>query len=126
VTLLTLTPISLTSGGGSPTNLTAALAASALGSNTGIVFANSGHEVVYIQTNSTGSTTVTSDIGTTVLGETVTSVVASPAQAASTIQMYGPYQSQYDRQDGTHDVEIDIGTPANVSGVVVVYQPGVI
>ena len=126
VTLLTVTPAVLTAGGASPTSLTALLAAGGLGSNTGILFQNSGREIVFVQTNATsGGTTVTSDIGTTVQGQTVPGIAPGSAQAASTIQMYGPYPSQYDRQDGTYDIEIDFGTPANVSGVVVVHLPGV-
>lgn len=124
--LLTLTPISLVAGGGSPTDLTAALTASPLGANTGILFQNTGHEVVFVQTNATaGGTTVTSDIGTKVQGQTVPGV-SGGTQPVSDIRMYGPFPSQYDVQDGTEDVEIDFGTPANVSGVVVVKIPGVI
>ena len=125
MTVLTVNPTNLNAGGASPTSLTAALAASPLGSNTGIKFQNTGHEVVAVQTNATsGGTTVSSDIGTTVQGQTVPAVPGG-TQPLSTIQMYGPYPSQYDQQDGTNDVEIDFGTP-NVSGVVVVHVPGVI
>lgn len=127
MSLLTLTPVSLVAGGGSPTSLTSALSASPLGSNTGVLFQNTGHEVLVVQTNATtGGTTVTSDIGTTVQGQTVPGVAPGAAQAVSTIAMYGPYPSQYNRQDGTNDIEVDFGTPANVSGVVVVHIPGVI
>ena len=126
MSLLTLTPVVLTAGGASPTDLTAALAASPLGGNTGIVFQNTGKEVVYVQTNATaGGTTVSSDIGTTIQGQTVPAVPGG-TQPLSDLRMYGPYPSQYDRQDGTSNVEIDFGTPANISGVVVVRMPGVI
>jgi hypothetical protein len=125
VTLLTVSPTTLTAGGGSPTNLTSALSGSPLSSNTGILFQNTGHEVVVVQTGSGGSTTVSSDIGTTVQGQTVPAV-SGGTQAASQIVLYGPYPSQYDRQDGTNDIEIDFGTGANVSGVVVLHIPGVI
>ncbi len=126
MSLLTLTPTVLAAGGGSPSNLTALLAAGALGSNTGVLFTNSGREILVVQTGSGGSTTVTSDIGTTVQGQTVPGVAPGSAQAASTIQLYGPYPSQYDRQDGTSDIEVDFGTAANVEGVVLLYLPGVI
>jgi hypothetical protein len=125
MTLLTLTPIQLTPGGGSPTDLTAALTASPLGSNTGIVFENTGHEIVIVSTNSTGNTTVTSDIGTTVQGQAVPGV-SGGTQPASDIRIYAPYPSQYDKQDGTYDVEIDFGTEADIAGVVVIRIPGVI
>lgn len=124
MSLLVLTPIVLTPGGGSPLNLTAALAASPLGSNTGIKYVNTGKETVYVQTGVGGSTTETSDIGTTVQGQAVPGIVAT--EAASLIYRLGPYPSQYNLTDGTRDVEIDFGTPANVSGVVVVQQPGVV
>jgi hypothetical protein len=125
--LVALTPITLTPGGGSPTSLTAALAAAPwTSSNTGITFSNSGHEVVFVQTNSTGTSTVTSDIGTTVLGEGVASVVPGAAQALSTIAMYGPYQAQYDEPGSTNIVEVDFGTPLDIAAVVVVRIPGVI
>ena len=126
MSLLTLSPISLVAGGGTPTGLTAALAASPLGSNTGVLFQNTGHEVVVVQTNATsGGTTVSSDIGTTVQGQTVPPV-SGGTQAPSTIEIYGPFPSQYDKQDGTNDIEMDFGTPANVTGVVVLKIPGVI
>jgi len=122
--LLTLTPTQLTPGGGGPTNLTAALAASPLGANTGVVFQNDGKTIVFVQTNATGSTTVTSDIGVTIQGQAVPGVQVS--EALSLIYMFGPYPSQYNRQDGTNNLEIDIGTPANVAGVVAIRVPGVV
>lgn len=125
MTLLALTATQLVQGGGTPFNLTAALAASPLGSNTGITFPNTGRETVYVQTNATsGGTTVTSDIGTTVQGQAVPGIQVT--QAPSLIQRYGPYPSQYDAPGGANTVEIDFGTPANVSGVVVVRQGGVV
>lgn len=126
VSLLTLDPIDLVPGGGAPTDLTAALAASLLGSNTGILFPNTGHEVVYIQTNATsGGSTVSSDIGATIQGQAVPAKQPPSPQAASKILMYGPYPSQYNKPDGSGHVQIDIGTPANVTGIVVVRQGGV-
>jgi hypothetical protein len=82
---------------------------------------------VLVQTNATaGGTTVTSDIGTKVQGQTVPGVAPGSAQAASKILAYVPYPSQYNKSDGTENIEIDFGTPANVSGVVVLKIPGVI
>ncbi len=127
MTVLALTPIELTPGGGSPLDLLAELTASALGSNTGITFPNTGHEVVFVQTGSAGSTTVTSQIGTTIEGQTVPGVAPASAQAASKILAYGPYPSAYDspQSDGEEIVEVDFGTPASVTGVIVVRQTGV-
>ena len=124
MSLLALTPIDLTPGGATPTDLTAALTASPLGSNTGVTFPNTGREIVIVQTNATGASIQTSDIGTTVQGQTVPGI-ASPSQAASDISIYGPYPSQFDKQDGTDDVEIDFGTEADIAGVVVLRLPGV-
>lgn len=123
--LLALTPVDLNPGGGPATSLTAALATSPLGAgNTGITFPNTGQEVVYVQTAATsGGTTVTTDIGTTVEGQPVPGIEQD--EAASTIEMFGPFESVFNKQDGTNDVELDFGTPANVTGVVVVRQPGV-
>src|SRR6266487_4170866 len=104
MTLLTLTPTNLVAGGGSPTDITDAFVS--IGSNTGVLFQNTGHEIVLVQTNSTGTTTVTSDIGTTVQGQTVPGVAPGSAQSASKIYSYGPYPTQYDKQDGTNDIEI--------------------
>ena len=124
--LLSLAPINLVAGGASPTDLTAALTASPLGANTGVLFQNTGREVLVVQTNATGTTTVTSDIGTTVQGQAVPGVAPGAAQPLSDIRIYGPFPSQYNRQDGTNDIEVDLGTPANVAGVVVLHLPGVI
>lgn len=121
VSLLSLTPQSLAIGGGSPTSLTAALTASPLGSNTGVVYPNDGRSILFVQ--ATAATTVTSLIGTTVQGQTVPGVPGNIAAAG--IYMYGPYPSQYDRQDGTTDIEVDFGTPASISGVALVRMPGV-
>lgn len=127
MSLLTLTPIELAAGGGTPFDLTAELAASPLGSNTGILFANTGRELVIIQTDSTaGGTTVTSDIGTQVLGQTVPGITPASALPVSDITILAAFSSEYDRQDGSRDVEIDFGTPANVTGVVVVRPPAVL
>lgn len=127
MTVLTLAALSLTPGGAAPTDVTAALAASPLGSNTGIKYVNTGREMVLVQTNATsGGTTVTSDIGTTVQGQAVPGVEPPAPQPASKIFAYGPYPSQYDKQDGTNQVEIDFGTPANVSAVLVITIPGVV
>lgn len=121
MTLLNLTPQPLTVGGASPTDLTTALAASLLGSNTGILFPNDLRSIVIVQ--ATAATTVTSEIGVTVEGESVPGVPGNIAAAG--IYLYAPYPSQFDKQDGTGDVEVDFGTPASVGGVVVVHIPGV-
>ena len=39
--------------------------------------------------------------------------------------MFGPFPSEFNKTDETNDIEIDFGTPDNVTGVVVVHQAGV-
>jgi hypothetical protein len=120
VALLDLTPARLSLGGGTPTNLTTALAGSALGSDTGIVVPNDLRTILFVQ--ATAATTVTSLIGTTVQGQTVPGVTGNISAAG--IYIYGVYPSQYDRPDGTTDIEVDFGTPGSVSGVVAISVPG--
>jgi hypothetical protein len=121
VSLLTLTPVVLVPGGKTPTNLTASLVA--LGANTGIVWPNSGHEIILISLGTTAAT-VTSDIGTTVQAQPVTGQ-SSGALPISTLEVLGPYPSAFNRQDGTFSVELDFSASTNIS-VVAVQIPGVI
>lgn len=120
MTLLNLTAVQLGQGGGSPSNLTSAL--TALGSNTGVLFPNTGREILVVSVGST-PTTPTSDIGTTVQGQSVPGV-SGGALPTSAISILGPWPSQYDRQDGTLDVEIDFSAQTNVS-VALLHIPGV-
>jgi hypothetical protein len=123
MTLLTITPTTLTPGGGSPTSLTTLLAAGGLSSNTGVVFQNTGHEIIIIQTTS-ATTVVTSDIGTTVQGQPVTGL-PSGTLAEPDIYVFGPYPSQYEEQNGTFDIELDFSVQTGVN-VVILRIPGVI
>lgn len=123
VTLQTISPTQLAVGGAGPLDLTTALAASPYtSSNTGVLFTNTGRVVLVVQASA--ATTVTSDIGTTVQGQTVPGVTGNIAAAG--IYFYGPYPSQYDKQDGTADVEVDFGTPASVTAVLLLAIPGVV
>lgn len=121
VALLTLTPLKPGINPSSPLPVTADLTASPLGSNTGVVFPNDLRTVLLVQ--ATAATTVTSLIGTTIQGQTVPGVAASIPSAG--IYWFDPYPSQFDRQDGTSDIEVDFGTPASVSGVIAVSVAGV-
>lgn len=123
MSLLTLAPVTLTPGGGNPQDITDGF--TSLGSNTGVLFQNTGREVLLVMTNSTGPSAVTSEIGTTVQGQAVPGVAPGSPQPASKLFAYGPYPSQYDKQDGTSDVEIDLGTVANITGVLLLRIPGV-
>ena len=123
VTLQTVSPTQLGIGGGSPLDLTTALSGSAFtDSNTGVLFTNTGRCVLVVEASA--ATTVTSDIGTTVQGQTVPGVTGDIDAAG--IYFYGPYPSQYDRQDGTNDIEVDFGTPASVTAVLLLEIPGVV
>ena len=70
--LLTLTPVSLSIGGGSPVNLSSDETASPLGSNTGVLWPNDLRSFLVVV--ATAATTVTSRIGTTIQGQTVPGV----------------------------------------------------
>jgi hypothetical protein len=105
---------------GAPLNLTALLAAGALGSNTGVEFTNSGREVLYVQCGTAASTIVVT-IGSTVEGQPVTSLTLNGV--TSDIVMIGPFNTDFDVQPGSL-VEVTFGTPANVSGVALVANSG--
>ena len=107
--LLALTPTAFTKT--TPTNVTTAL--TALGANTGVLFPNTGREILVISTGTT-ATTGTSDIGITVQGQAVPGVT-SGALAVSSISVLGPWASQFDRTDGSYDVEVDFSSAAGVS-----------
>jgi hypothetical protein len=121
MSLLTLTAVNLSQGGADPTNLTAQLVS--LGSNTGVKFTNTGREILIVSVGAT-PTTPTSDIGTTVQGQTVPGV-SGGALTATAISILGPYPSQYDKQDGTSQVEVDFSSQTSVS-VALVHIPGVV
>jgi hypothetical protein len=120
VTLLTLTPTAQPKTGASaPLNLTALLAAGTLGSNTGVSFANSGKEVLYIQLGASASTDIVA-VGATVEGQPVTAINESPTVSA--ISIVGPYDSDEDEPGGL--IQVTFGTPANVTGVALVQNAG--
>ena len=121
--LLTLTPSTLVVAGTSGVNLTTALAANPLGSNTGVLFVNNGRRVLAVQLGTTAST-ATSQIGTTVQGQTVTGV-SSGALTVSAITFLGPWPIAFDRTDGSFDVEIDFSSSISVN-VALLEIPGVV
>lgn len=120
MTLLTLNPSSLMIGAGNPLNLTAALVS--LGSNTGVTFVNSGRELLVVSLGST-ATTLTSDIGLTIQGQTVPGV-SSGALAANDITVMPPYPLQFNRTDGSGLIQVDFSSSVNVS-VALLHVPGV-
>ena len=119
--LLTLTPSTLVVAGTSAVDLSSAL--TPLGTNTGVLFVNNGRRVLAISLGTT-ATTATSQIGTTVQGQTVAGV-SSGALAVSMINILGPWPIAFDRTDGSFDVEIDFSQSVSVS-VALLEIPGVV
>lgn len=117
---LTATPQPKT-GTNAPLNLTALLAAGVIGSNTGVSFSNTGKEVLYVQQSATPSTIVVT-IGTTIEGQPVSSITLTGV--ASAIQMVGPFPADENQPGGL--INITITTPANVTGVALVQNAGVV
>jgi len=103
-----------------PVNMTALLAAGALGSNTGVEFTNSGREALYVQ-QGTAASTIIVNIGSTVEGEPVTPITYSGVAGA--LQEVGPFNSDEDYQPGSL-IEVTFGTPANISGVALLQNTG--
>ncbi len=108
MTLLTLTATPVTKA--APLNLTALL--TSLGANTGVLFTNTGRELLLVSVGAT-PTTPTSDIGLTIQGQTVPGV-SGGALATTAISCLGPYPSQFNKTDGTYEVEIDFSSNTSV------------
>lgn len=89
------------------------------GANTGVTFRNSGREVLYVQ-QGTATSTMAVTIGSTVEGQAVSSITY--AGVASDIQMIGPFDSAFNDANGM--VTVNLGTPANVTGVALVANAG--
>jgi hypothetical protein len=122
VTLLTLTPTQQPrTGSGVPVNLSALLTAGALGSDTGVTFANSGHEVLYVELTST-TTTISVEVGTLIEGEPVSSIPVTPVVSA--INVIGPFPADEDQPGGY--VTVTFGTAANVTGVALLQNVGAV
>lgn len=114
--LLTLTPVALPKAQG-VLNVTALL--TALGTNTGVSFYNSGREMLVVSMGTTASTP-DSDIFQTIQGATVGSVSAGTL-ALSAINMMGPWSSQFDTTTGSQLVEVDFSSSAGVYVALVQY-----
>lgn len=121
MTLLSLTPAQFPKTGASaPVNLTSLLAAGTLGSNTGVTFSNTGHEVLFIQMGSSTSTCSIA-IGTTIEGQAVAAL--TPTLTVSAVNVLGPFPSD---ENVSGSIQITFGTPANVTGVALLQFVGVI
>lgn len=104
-----------------PLNLTTLLAAGTLGSNTGVSFQNTGREVLWIQSGAS-ATTANVQIGTTVEGQPVTAITET--LIASDIQAIGPFPVDFNQAGGL--VYVDFATPADVTGVALIQNAGVL
>lgn len=108
-------------GASAPLNLTTLLAAGTLGSNTGVSFVNTGREVLYVQSG-VAATTASVQIGTTIEGQPVTAF--SLSLHASDIDIIGPYPADENQPGGL--IFVDFGTAADVTGVALVQNAGVL
>lgn len=113
--LLSLTPTAL--GKSSAVNVTTLL--QSLGANTGVLFPNTGREFLVVSMGTTASTGA-SDIFITIQGAAVGSVT-SGALTTSAISFIGPWSSQFDKTDGTYDVEVDFSSSAGISVALMQY-----
>lgn len=107
--LLSLNPTQL--GKAAALNVTALL--TSLGTNTGVLFPNTGREFLVVSMGTTASTPDT-PIWLTIQGAAVGSVVAG-ALGTSAISVLGPWSSQFDKTDGTFDVEVDFSSAVGIS-----------
>lgn len=121
MTLLTLTPTAQPRSGAA-VNLTTLLAAGTLSPNTGVSFANTGREVLYVQQSATPSTIVV-QIGTLIEGQAVSSITITGV--ASDIQMVGPFDT-IENQPGGNLIQVTFGTPGNVTSVALVQNAGAV
>lgn len=111
MTLLSLTPTQQPrTGAAAPVNLTSLMAAGTLGANTGVSFTNTGKEVLYANVTSGGSTCSVA-VGTTVEGQSVNPIPLTLSSSA--INVIGPFPADENQPGGT--IQVTFGTPANVT-----------
>ena len=115
--LLSLVPTQLAKS--SALNVTNLL--TSLGTNTGVLFPNTGKEFLVVSMGTTASTPDT-PIFITIQGAAVGSVT-SGALGTSALSTIGPWSSQFDRTDGTYDVEVDFSSSAGISVALLQYAP---
>jgi hypothetical protein len=103
-------------------DLTAATLAT-LGANTGITFPNIPGLTLVICKTVTGDPLATITPGAQILGQSVAAIAFAEAVAAH-MYLLGPFYT-LDANAGGNLVQVNFGTPANVSGVLVVQSGGV-
>lgn len=118
---LALTPTAQPkTGATAPLNVTALLTAGTLGSNTGVSFANTGREVLHVQSGGT-ATVANVQVGTTIEGQAVPAIALN--LHASSVDQIGPFPTDENQAGGL--IYVDFTTPANVTGVALVQNAGV-
>jgi hypothetical protein len=115
MTLLTLTPTQLPRTSSAPLNLTTLVAAGTLGSNTGVTWANTGREFLAVTVTSGGSTCSVA-IGTTIEGQAVSPI--SLTLTSSATNLIGPFATD---ETLAGAMTVNFGTPANVTVALVQY-----
>jgi hypothetical protein len=122
-TFLQLTPtVQPKPSTGQALNLTTLLAAGSIGSAGGVEFVNDNRSVLYIE-QGTAATNFTLAVGATIEGQPVSSITYTGV--ASDIQRLGPFDSAYNVEPGDL-VQVTFATPADVTGVALVRDPGAV
>jgi hypothetical protein len=122
-TFLQLTPtVQPKPSSGEALNLTSLLAAGTLGSAGGVEFVNDNRSVLYIE-QGTAATNFTLAVGAQVEGQDVESITYTGV--ASDIQRLGPFDSDYNTEPGDL-IQVTFATPADVTGVALVLDPGAV
>lgn len=96
----------------------------ALGSDTGVQWSNTGREVLAIQCATGDATTATENVGVTVLGQAVEPFTASVPVTTTTPIFLGPFSASFNQTDGLNSVYIDFAASTGIS-VAVLQMPGV-
>jgi hypothetical protein len=104
----TLTPTQFVADGPG-INITSLLAAPTA---TGLLFTNTGREILFVLP-SAGSLTVTVDIGSLVLGQSVTNF-SSVTLTSTDIYAFGPFHSVLDNT-GTSQIQVTLSTTSTIT-----------
>ena len=112
-----LTPIPLVPNAAG-VDLTGALVAA---TNVNLTFTNSGREFLAV-TASSGTPTVTLDVGTTILGQGVTAFSAVTLTTATHVYLFGPFSAQTDAS-GTSTVTAVLSATSNVTVALLQFTP---
>lgn len=93
----------------------------ALGSSTGLQFSNTGRELIAIINGATAST-YTINLGTGPEGQTVTPFTGNLPTSNTDPIFFGPFDRNFNQNDGLSSVYFDVGTPTTVTVAVLQFQ----